>query len=254
MKSWDMILVNGDSYSALSQKHRVYSEFMAEEMRVKCDNVARIGSNNDRIIRSTIEAVLHHVSRGQRPLLILGMSYISRQEVWAGDFEPDLLDISDTETRRLCNMLQESYPSVEHESQHLPTITLDWVGDQSRWKKQFRHQVEYEYFIHKRLLDNYVMLFLLTKFLQNLQVPYIVFSAADNLDIPVDTFPAMAHLQSVKSVLADPHVIEMHTNCIKLWAQVNDPDCDRISGHLSEHGHRLWAKRMIDLIGEHHGA
>ena len=254
MKSWNMILVNGDSYSALTPKHRVYSEFMAEQLQIDCDNLSRIGSNNDRIIRSTIEAVLHHVALGRRPLLILGTSYVTRQEVWAGDLEPDLLDTSPQEAQRLWSMVQESYPIVGSNDQILPTITLDWISDRSQWRQQFRHQVTYEYSAHKRLLDNYVMLFLLTRFLQSLQVPYIVFSAADNSAWSLNNYPAISHLSAVKSVLADPHVIEMHTNCVKFWAQQHDADCNPQTGHLSESGHRKYAARMINLIGEHHGS
>ncbi len=254
MKNWDTIIVNGDSYSALSPRHRVYSEFMQEQLDLVCDNVARQGSNNDRILRSTIEAVLHHLAQGHRPLLILGLSYIMRQEVWVGDVESDTLDITPDTVRSIWNRMLEPYPQVNHHSQTLPVVSLDWVANESRWKQQFRHQVEYEFYIHKRVLDTYVNLFTLTEFLHRRGVPYIVFSAASNQDCAVETFPAIQHLASVKSVMADPHVIELHTNCVRLWAQSNDPDCDPRTGHLSEQGHRLWAQRMIRLIGEHHGS
>ena len=58
---FDCILINGDSYSAKTNQ-RVYGDFLQEQLGLPVYNIAQQGSNNQRIIRSTLEN-LHHYKK-----------------------------------------------------------------------------------------------------------------------------------------------------------------------------------------------
>ena len=75
---FDCVLINGDSYSAKNNNHRVYSDFLQEQLGLPVYNIAYPGSSNQRIIRSTLEN-LHHY---KNPLVLIGWSFIRRMEVW----------------------------------------------------------------------------------------------------------------------------------------------------------------------------
>ena len=48
----DVIFVNGDSYSTGTE---TYADFLSEKLGIPVKNYAQLGSNNKRIIRSSIE-------------------------------------------------------------------------------------------------------------------------------------------------------------------------------------------------------
>jgi len=54
MNSPDCIIINGDSYSAPHTTTKVYGDFLSEQLGIPVKNYAIAGSNNDRILRSTI--------------------------------------------------------------------------------------------------------------------------------------------------------------------------------------------------------
>lgn len=238
----NLLLVNGDSYSATQLQHKVYSYFIAEDLGIESVNIAKQGSNNDRIFRSTVEAVLDLLAQGHRPMVIVGLSFIRREEVW-------LTDIDSIMSARV----KEQYPRITNDSQILPTATLDWVVSDPRWKKQFQHLVIEDFYIHKKLLDFYTNVFLLTSFLRLHQLPYLIFSAAKNTESPVESFPAIDNLQLVKEVIKDPFVIDLHTHHVMEWAKNNDPKANKTTGHLSEDGHRKYATWLLDILKEKHG-
>lgn len=239
----DLIFVNGDSFSAKPPNGlKVYSDALADHFDVPVINIGQFGGNNDRIFRSTIEAVLYCLKNDQRPFVIMAMSFVRRQEVW----------VTDMDTNRL-TAIKERYPQPESDHLILPTITLDKVIDRDPWNERFKSLVVEDFFVHKKLLDFYHDLFLITEFFRLHAVPYLIFSGAKNEDCPLHCFPAIDNLQLVQSVKNDPWVYKMHDFSLSRWAHKNDPNCTKKSGHLSESGHLMFASWLINLIGETHG-
>ena len=52
---YDGLIVNGDSYSAKYSETLTYANFLGNSLNTPVENIARVGSNNDRIVRSTID-------------------------------------------------------------------------------------------------------------------------------------------------------------------------------------------------------
>jgi hypothetical protein len=229
------------SYSA-KQADVVYSDVLADHFGLPAVNIARAGSNNDRIFRSTVEAVLDCLQHGRLPFVIMAMSFVRRQEVWVTDLDSVHLA-----------QVKESFPPQESHHLILPTTTLERVIDRDPWKQRFQSLVVEDFFVHKKLLDFYQNLFLFTSFLKLHKVPYLIFSGAKNDDCPIECFPAIRNLQLVESVKKDPWILDIHDHSIMKWAKANDQDCDSKTGHLSQKGHRMYGQWLITLIGETHG-
>lgn len=242
MKNCDIMLVNGDSYSARAPGTKVYADHLSDTWNLELCNLARPGSNNDRILRSTTEAIIHFRSQKRRPIVILGLSFVRRQEVWLTDMDPT--------TRQRC---QEVYPIIKNDELILPVATLDWVANQPRYQDRFKHLVVEDFYVHKRLLDFYCNLFLFQQFLKSSDIPYFIFSAARNTDCPINCFPTIDHLASVKSVTSDPAIYGLHEHCVMDWAQVNDPDHAKETGHLSPAGHVSYSQWLQSKMEEIYG-
>jgi len=242
MKHCDLLLINGDSYSAYDPSTKVYGEHIANKWQVPIDNLARAGSNNDRILRSTVEAVIQHQSSGRHPFVIVGLSFVRRQEVWLTDMAP-----------HEHYLVKEKYPEIRQDIEILPVVTLDKVKNHPRHKERFKHLVMEDFYVHKKLLDLYMSLYLFQQLLLARDIPYFIFSAARNTDCPINCFPAISHLASVKSVTLDPAIYGLHEHCVMHWAQANDPDHARETGHLSPGGHVSYGQWLQTKMEEIYG-
>jgi len=80
-----ILYVNGDSYSAPDEKFKVYSEILGEKLSVPVVNDAMAGSSNDRIFRTTLEYI-SSLGDDEKPLVIIGFSFLTREETWVDNF------------------------------------------------------------------------------------------------------------------------------------------------------------------------
>jgi hypothetical protein len=226
--NYDCILINGDSYSAPEKNTKVYGDFLSDYFGVTVKNFAVHGSNNDRILRSSIE-YLHEVkSKYNNPLVIIGWSFIRRMEVWYnGDNQNLLKTIPDSDQSRF--------------------ITLDWIlnsGEATLEQKALLHD---EQGIHKQLMDFYTNLYLFARTLESQNVSYKFFSAAKNTPYSIGNFSYLNSLEQVQWVVNNTHIFKLHEFCISDWAKENDPECST-TGHLSEGGHNKFACFIQDNL------
>ena len=236
----DLLLVNGDSYSA-PFGNQEYGARLSAEMKLPLVNLAKAGSNNDRIFRSTIEAVNHFTAQQQKVFVVLALSFVRRTEVWITDANEHGVVLQ-----------KEQFPEQDREHLVLPTFTLDWVQNLPRLASQFKHLVVDDFNVHKKLLDFYTQIFLVSNFFKMQNIPYVIFSAARNTDCPVNCFPAIQNLSMVQQVIADPAVVPLHDDCFLDWASRNDPDAN-VTGHLSAVGHAKYALELHERIRSIYG-
>lgn len=231
MKSFDSILVNGDSYSASQEGKKVYADHLGELWSVPVHNYAVIGSNNDRITRSTVEYVHKHLDNNQRPLVIIGWSFIRRIEVW---------------------YYGAKNISVPDQAQHPDSklVTLDFLLSQGYATLEQKMLITQDIEIHKKLTDFYTNLFFLGNWLDKLDLPYFFFSGAKNTDCPVECFPFIENLSTAQWCATNRSIYHLHDFCIMNWAFDNDVQCSPETGHLSSEGHKKFSKILADLIKE----
>jgi hypothetical protein len=223
---FDCILISGDSYSAPT-KHKVYGDFLSEHFGIPVKNFAIQGSNNDRILRSSIEYLQEVKSEYQNPLVIIGWSFIRRLEVWYYE-----------NNRKLINQIPDSADSR--------FITLDHVINAGEATLEQKALINEDLFIHKQLMDFYTNLYMFAHYLESQNLSYAFFSAAKNTDCPIHCFPYIHSLEQVKWVEKNPNIFKLHDFCILNWAIENDPDCHSVTGHLSELGHKKFANFLLD--------
>ena len=228
MNSPDCIIINGDSYSAPHTTTKVYGDFLSEQLGIPVKNYAVVGSNNDRILRSTIE-YLHTIrSQYQQPLVIIGWSFIRRLEVWYyGNHQGVIGSIPD----------KKDLP--EHQQPRF--ITLNRLLNLGEATLEQKALVNTDFCVHKQLTDFYTNLYLLGNLLESQNLNYLFFSAAQNTEVPIHCFPYLQELHQVHWVASNNKIFKLHEFCIQDWAKEHDPDSKPVTGHLSEFGHKLFA-------------
>ena len=235
MMDFDCILVNGDSYSAGLRRHAVYADHLGHIYGLPVLNYAALGSNNDRITRSTIEHVTHARHQARRPLVIVGWSAVRRQEVWYyGDRE---LNFPDTEL------------GVDPKF-----ITLDFLLSENIATLEQRAMLMPAQQVHKAVMDLYTQMYLLAQWLESQDLCYLFFSAARNTDCAVECFPYLNNLEQVQWCRRNVMIHQLHEFCIPDWALENDPDHDPVTAHLSRAGHEKFADFLHNLLGDKHGS
>jgi hypothetical protein len=223
---YDCILINGDSYSEPGDI-KVYGDFLSEHFNIPVRNYAILGSNNQRILRSSIEHLHKIKAEFQNPLVIIGWSFIRRLEVWYyGNNEKLINQVPDSTNSRF--------------------ITLDRVINSGEATLEQKALINEDLFVHKQLMDFYTNLYMFAHYLESQNLSYVFFSAAENTDCPVHCFPYIESLQQVKWVANNPNIFKLQDFCILHWAMENDPECRPGTGHLSEKGHKKFANFLLD--------
>jgi hypothetical protein len=229
---FDCILVNGDSYSALpgNREGKVYADFLGEYFNVPSFNISARGSNNDRIVRSTIEHLEILIKKNYKPLVIIGWSFVRRIEVWYYGNKNVML-----------------FDQVNEEHLNPKFTTLDFIINSGAASFEEKAMLPDDSHIHKRLTDFYTQNFLLSNYFENKDIPYFFFSGARNTDSTTHCFPWLDNMYQVAQVKQNKNIHNLHDFCIANWAFENDPDCAS-TGHLSENGHRNFSKILVNWL------
>ena len=229
---FDSVIVNGDSYSAPNSQFRVYAEYIAKKLNVPLVNLALVGSNNERILRSSIEYL--STTNFNSPLVLIGWSFVRRLEVWYYGNNKKVLG---------------RVPDQSHEEhKNLRLITLDHLINENAATIEQRALINEDLFVHKQLVNFYTNLFLFSTFLQKEHINYFFFSAAKNNEIPLHCFPAIENLSMSQSVVRDPNVYKLHNFFIQDWSKKHDPESISATGHLSASGHKNFADYLLTLL------
>jgi hypothetical protein len=236
MKKFDCIFINGDSYSASSNDRLVYGDFLSKELGIPVINLARSGSNNQRILRSSIEELNALKLSYQTPLILIGWSFIRRLEVWYYG-----------NNQKVLNRIPDQRPAL---GLHLQPrlVTLDMLLSEKEATLEQKALVNEDLFVHKSLIDFYTNLYMFSHLLAHMSLEYFWFSAARNTDCPTHCFPYIDSLNQVNWVKNNKNIFGLHDFCILDWAKQNDPDCHPVTGHLSESGHEKFAKFILEKI------
>lgn len=231
---FDCILVNGDSYSAKTS-FPTYADYIGTELNVPTINIAVTGSNNDRILRSTLEQVLKLKQQNQNPLVIIGWSFIRRLEVWYYGSKPSVI-----------NKIPDKDNKLEHQIPKF--VTLDVLLSENEATIEQKCLIQEDLFVHKQLTDFYTKLYLFAHTLNALNVKWFMFSAAKNVEVPLNCFPYIESLEQVKWCQQQSNIYKLHDFCIMNWSEENDPDRKPVTGHLSRVGHQLFSKELLSWL------
>ena len=216
------IYINGDSYSANNTGQAAYSNFIANQIDIPVTNHAIAGSCNDRIFRTTLEYCAN-LKQDQRPLIIIGFSFMAREEIWIDDISNYSERIRD-------------YPGSQF-------ITSAWVR---KVDEATMHAI-IDQNINKQMTHFYVKLFMLAHTLKSLDLPYHIFSGADNTDFRNLNWDSLRNLQVFQKIRQDPNIRDMHGFSIGKWADDNHIETTDTK-HLNEDGHKMFANYLLKNV------
>lgn len=226
--TFDCILTNGDSYTATTDK-LAWPHYLANDIGVPVQNFAAVGSNNHRIYRSTVEAVLQHLEQGHRPMVLVAWSFITRMEIWyQGQDAAMMLTIPD----RLAD--QPDYLQSRF-------TTLDWLVQQGHATLEQKTLLTHAIDFHKPLCDFYCDVFALYCICRANDIEFYNFFGADNSNYRLDNFPYIRNLRQI-AVLETERKLPDPAFSIPDWAEDHDVSRVKETGHLSDQGHRDFAK------------
>lgn len=232
---YDCILVNGDSYSA-PNGNPVWADFLAKKMAMPVTNLAVPGSNNKRILRSTIECLESDNMLGKRPLVIIGWSFLSRQEIWYYGNKKEVLD------RAPDNHNRDSQSRLQF-------ITLDWIlGTKEATDYHKNLVIDTPNEKHKMIVDFYTDLFLITQYLKAKNLDYFFFSSGFQEECNPYWFRPATDLHLCYQVLNNPAIKNFSDFSLAKWSKENDPNCSQPTWHLSTTGHEKFSQFLKDSI------
>ena len=218
------VFVNGDSYSADSKGSISYSKHLNDLLGVPVTNVAMPGSSNDRIFRTTLEYCTG-LSNNQKPLIIVGFSFVTREETW-------IEDVSKYSNRT------KDYPGSKF-------ITADWLQDKDLDESTMHLIIDQN--INKQMINFYTKLFMLTQTLKFLNLPYFLFSAADNKDFKNLDRNSLKNLNMYQHIQQDSCVADIHNFNIGAWAKENNLQT-MPTKHLYDDGHKKFADFLYNKV------
>jgi hypothetical protein len=232
---FDYLLVNGDSYSAEINGQKAYAHHLANRFNLPYNNISVVGSNNDRILRTTIEKVIELKQQGKKLLVVIGWSFVHRIEVWYHGNHPLVLE-----------KIPDPVPGrPEHAQSKL--ITLDHVINHGDASLEHKSMLVDQRYAHKQIVDFYTKIYLLSEFFNGHSVDYFFFAAADHENYNVNSFPFISDLNLVKNVLEN-HKIDLSGFSIPAWAKKHDSAANPNTGHLSNQGHKEFGDFLYSLI------
>ena len=230
MKKYDCIIVEGDSYSARSEQHMVYSDFLSSiSNHNHILNYAVSGSSNKRIFRSALERVQDAKKNYQHILCIVAYSFLNRKEVWYLDSNP--------------NVLQKTYGSI-----HSKMVTATWINDYDQ--QNYKKYMALEDFdnTHLHLTHFYDELYMFYNTLENIGCDYFILSGADNSDQYYKRNKQyIDDLQSFQKCKQNKNIIDMANFSISNFAIENKINSDS-TGHLTQKGHKIFAEYIRDEL------
>ncbi len=216
------IYINGDSYSANKIGEVAYSNFIASQIDIPVTNYAIAGCCNDRIFRTTLEYCAN-LKQDQRPLIIVGFSFITREEIWIDDISKYSQRIKD-------------YPGSQF-------IGAGWIKTVD---EATMHAI-IDQNINKQVIHFYTKLFMFVQTLKSMDLPYYIFSAANNTDYRNLNWDSLKNLQMFQQVSQDPNIINLHEFNMGKWAKDNHLNTTP-TYHLYEDGHKMFADYLLKNV------
>lgn len=217
------IYVNGDSYSAVDNEFQVYSQLLGKKVNLPSINDAVVGSSNDRIIRTTLEHVLS--LENQKPLVIIGFSFVTREEIWLDNILPYQKRIKD-------------YPRSQF-------ITSSWLKSED--VDDLTKHIIIDQNINKQVIHFYTKLYMLASTLKNLGIPYLFFSAGDNTDFRNLNWDSLDSLKLYKEITQNTDIIDFRTFNIPSWAKQQSLRTSS-TGHLLNDGHERFSEFLFEKL------
>ena len=238
----DILYVNGDSFTAedwtVKDRPLVWPDYLSHIINLELCNSAIIGSSNVRIFRRSISDIIQFLNNGKTPLVLIGLSFIRRQEVW--------------EENIFC--CDREHPFDKNGSLSGPTTLDKAVKRASGYNLDYyKTKILIEVTdVKNMVLDFYMELFLFVSWLEKNNLNYYIFSAANNTYESPDNhdYAFLKEFNFFNEIIHNPKIDDLHNFSFVNWSSNLSDYIKNDSGHLSSSGHEKMAnflyKKLID--------
>jgi hypothetical protein len=237
---------NSCSFGAPGQGHKVYADHIAEKFGAPLINRGHPGSCNRRIIRSSLRDLIDLSSHASNILILIGLSFVSRTELW----QPDLLP-SDNDGH--FHSITVDHEKISWKEKGLIDTIVPNISDFARpsvreYYKQWLLHLSLESEITNLLTD----LVMFAGWAQSKKMQYLIFCNTNTLPNEPQvglTSPFVANLH--QTVTNDPNMINFWNFSFKDYALskgfvAKDHDRYGLHGHPNDLAHRSFADFLLD--------
>jgi hypothetical protein len=165
------------------------------------------------------------LNHNEKPLVVLGFSFITREEIWIDNFAD-------------YNHRVKDYTGSQF-------VSLDWLKN-SDITDDIKHIIV-DQNINSQVVHFYTKLYMLTGFLKGLDIPYFIFSGATNVDFRKLNWTSLNNLKLYQHIVNDPNIINFKTFNIPAWAKQHNISTTQ-TGHLLSDGHVQFAEFLYNKI------
>lgn len=238
-----IVYVNGDSYTATSDGKR-YSDFLGEKLKCQSINAAVAGSCNSRITRTSLRDLIDLKKQQTKIVAVISISFTLRTEVWNESLQADKWKQSN----------DGGFGSYQFATSHNWLLNKDVSSHIPYNLKSFGREWLMNYDIEAETTNLLKDCVFLVNWLQNNQIPYVIFSGCPQEPIDVNA-PFVKPFYNELS--ADKNVIDFYSQSFTEWClsqghtpyddyQQNIHGVTKIIGHHREAAHSDWANYLLE--------
>jgi hypothetical protein len=246
-----IILSNSCSFGAPDQNHKIYPQFISDIAGSSLINEGVPGSCNRRIVRSTLRTLIDLVKTDEDILVLVGLTFISRTELWQPWLEPDKTD-GDFHSISSKKIMSLDWSKGLNNTFH-SNVACNADDEVKDYYKQWLIHYSKEAAVTELLTD----IIMLTNFAKNNGINILIFENCQKL-------PTLPHVDVASPFLSNFFkYINDSKNVINLWdfsfrdfslnAGYKPKDAHKLGndGHPSEEAHEHFANHIIEYIRSH---
>ena len=170
-----LVYANSCSFGAANQGHKIYPEVVAETLSAQLINRGQPGSCNRRIIRTTLRDLVELKNQHKNILVLLGLTFIARTELWQPWIEP-------IDNDGHFSSIMVDYKKIDWSINGLLDTIVPDISKLADPKLQeyYKHWLDH-YYQESAMTDLLIDLIMFTGWANNNNINYIIFSSVDVL-------------------------------------------------------------------------
>lgn len=202
----------------------VFPEFLSQLLGMEFVNQAIAGSSNDRIFRTTLEDCIKFKNQNITPHVVIGLSFITREEVW----NENALD----------HVIYQFNKTTQGK-----LVTRDYLSRGQLSSEDLHRLIDTN--INAQVIHFYANLYMLVNTFENLNIPYFMFSSATNRDWKELNWDYLKTLEIYKLINQNKNILDIHNINIPSWARErNIPILDKTWHLAGPDEHKMFAEYL----------
>ena len=240
-----LVYSNSCSFGASDQGHKIYPEVVAENFSAQLINCGLPGSCNRRIIRTTLRDLVELKNQHKNILVLLGLTFISRTELW----QPWVTPVNND--GHFLSIAVE-HKKIDWSANGLIDTIVPGVSKlaDSRLQKYYKQWLDH-YHPESAMTDLLTDLIMFTGWAKNNNIQYIIFSNVDVLPGDDKVGYNSPFIESLKheiendKCVINPWTFSFGSYALNSGLVPKDYHLYKQHGHPGEEAHTLFANFIL---------